>query len=98
MRQASGCGAAGEQRIMRIAVVTDSHLSPTAPACNANWAAVKDYVARARVDLTVHLGDITLDAPTDHSLPGFARALCDSWPSPWRFLPGNHDVGDNPPG
>jgi 3',5'-cyclic AMP phosphodiesterase CpdA len=37
----------------------------------------------------VHLGDISLEA---------ARAMCEPWPTPFRFLPGNHDIGYNPPG
>jgi 3',5'-cyclic AMP phosphodiesterase CpdA len=24
--------------------------------------------------------------------------MCEPWPTPFRFLPGNHDIGDNPPG
>jgi 3',5'-cyclic AMP phosphodiesterase CpdA len=83
---------------MRIAVVTDSHLAPSALACNANWRAVREYVARSAPDLTVHLGDISLDAVSDHSQLETARAMCEPWPTPFRFLPGNHDVGDNPPG
>jgi hypothetical protein len=49
-------------------------------------------------DLTVHLGDIALDAPGDGTQPETARAMCEGWPTPFRFLPGNHDIGDNPPG
>ena len=28
----------------------------------------------------------------------WAREECGAWPTPLRFLPGNHDIGDNPPG
>jgi len=83
---------------MRIVVVTDSHLAPSAPACNANWRAVREYVARSASDLTVHLGEITLDAASDSSQLEAARAMCEPWPTSFRFLPGNHDIGDNPPG
>ena len=24
--------------------------------------------------------------------------MCNEWPTPFRFIPGNHDIGDNPPG
>jgi len=81
---------------MRIAIVTDSHLAASAPECNYNWRAVREYVARSAADLTVHLGDITLDAVSDASQLETARAMCDKWPTPFRFLPGNHDIGDNP--
>jgi 3',5'-cyclic AMP phosphodiesterase CpdA len=82
---------------MRIVIVTDSHLAPAAPACNANWGAVREYAARTAADLTVHLGDITLDAATDPGQLDSARGMCLPWPTPFRFLPGNHDIGDNPP-
>jgi 3',5'-cyclic AMP phosphodiesterase CpdA len=45
----------------------------------------------------VHLGDITLDAASDSSQLEAARTICEPWPTPFRFLPGNHDIGDNPP-
>jgi 3',5'-cyclic AMP phosphodiesterase CpdA len=83
---------------MRIVLVTDSHLGPSAPACNRNWSAVREYISRSKADLTVHLGDITLDAATEASQLVSARTMCDAWPTPFRFLPGNHDIGDNPPG
>jgi 3',5'-cyclic AMP phosphodiesterase CpdA len=83
---------------MRITIVTDSHLALSAPACNANWRAVREYGAWSASDLTVHLGDITLDAVTDRSQLESVRAMCEPWPTSLRFLPGNHDVGDNPPG
>ncbi len=82
---------------MRIALVSDSHLAMIAPSCNANWQAVREYVACNRADMTVHLGDIALDTATDASQLEAARRMCDGWPSSFRFLPGNHDIGDNPP-
>lgn len=83
---------------MRIALVTDSHLAPAAEAFNANWDAVRNYVGRAGADLTIHLGDITLDAWSDPGQHDFARAASRDWPTQLLFLPGNHDIGDNPPG
>ena len=83
---------------MRIALVTDSHLAPAAKAFNANWDAVRNYIGRADADLTIHLGDITLDAWSDPLQHDFARTASRDWPTPLLFLPGNHDIGDNPPG
>jgi 3',5'-cyclic AMP phosphodiesterase CpdA len=82
---------------MRIVLVTDSHLATSAPAFNDNWLAAKAFAARARADLTLHLGDITLDGARDSTQHTFALAACGEWPTPLRFLPGNHDIGDNPP-
>jgi 3',5'-cyclic AMP phosphodiesterase CpdA len=83
---------------MRIIIVTDSHLASSAPAFNANWRAVREYAARSACELTVHLGDISLDAASDSSQLEAARAMGERWPTSLRFLPGNHDIGDNPPG
>lgn len=82
---------------MRIALVTDSHLAPQATALNDNWQAVRRFVARSRIDLTIHLGDITVDGAGDAAQFGWALQLSADWPSALRFLPGNHDIGDNPP-
>ena len=84
-------------RAMRIVLVSDSHLAASAPAFNANWLAAKAFAARAGADLTVHLGDITLDGARDSTQHAFALTACGEWPTLLRFLPGNHDVGDNPP-
>ncbi len=83
---------------MRIALVADSHLSPAATAFNENWRAAGRYIAEAAVDLTVHLGDITVDGATDVTQFEHARTLSLDWPTEIRYLPGNHDIGDNPPG
>ncbi|HYM02170.1 MAG TPA: metallophosphoesterase [Stellaceae bacterium] len=85
---------------MRVALVTDSHLAPmpAAEAFNANWRAVRDFIARSEADLTIHLGDITVDGATEQSHYTHALSLSEDWPTPIRFLPGNHDIGDNPPG
>jgi 3',5'-cyclic AMP phosphodiesterase CpdA len=83
---------------VRIAIVTDSHLAPRAAAFNDNWRAVRAFVAAAAPDLTLHLGDITVDGVKDPADFEHARAISADWPTPIRFLPGNHDIGDNPPG
>jgi 3',5'-cyclic AMP phosphodiesterase CpdA len=83
---------------MRIIVVSDSHLSPAALAFNANWRAVRAFVASAGADLTIHLGDVTVDGFREPEQFIHARELSASWSTPIRFLPGNHDIGDNPPG
>jgi 3',5'-cyclic AMP phosphodiesterase CpdA len=83
---------------VRIALVSDSHLAPVADASNANWDAAKAYIARGGIDLTIHLGDITLDGFSDHAQHDHARRLAENWPTPLLFLPGNHDIGDHRPG
>ena len=79
---------------MRIALIADSHLSPRSPECVANWHAAQRAVERFSVDLTVHLGDISLDGQTHPEELDFAAELVQRWPIPMRCVPGNHDMGD----
>jgi 3',5'-cyclic AMP phosphodiesterase CpdA len=79
---------------MRIALIADSHLSPCSPECVANWHAARRAIERLSPDVTVHLGDITLDAQTHPEELDFAAELTQHWPTEMRCLPGNHDMGD----
>jgi 3',5'-cyclic AMP phosphodiesterase CpdA len=79
---------------MRIALISDSHLSARSPECVANWHAARRAVARLSPDVTVHLGDITLDGQSRPEELGFAAELVQRWPTEMRCLPGNHDMGD----
>src|ERR1700760_4599819 len=79
---------------MRIALISDSHLSQRSPECVANWHAARRAVERLEPDLTVHLGDITLDGQSHPEELEFAASLMQCWPTEMRCLPGNHDMGD----
>lgn len=81
---------------MRIVVVSDTHLASRARACLDNWSVVQHWIRMARADLVVHLGDITVDGA---SYPADLREAAGAFSelgAPVRFLPGNHDIGDNP--
>ena len=80
----------------RVILVSDSHLSPDAPEAQHNWAAVVRYVATAGPDLVIHLGDLSLDGMRNPADLDHARRQLELLPAPWRVIPGNHDVGDNP--
>lgn len=82
---------------MRVLLVTDSHLAPGSEAAVKNWTAVRDFAERSGAALTIHLGDITRDGWSDSTEHEYAALAMADWPTPIRFLPGNHDVGDNPP-
>ncbi|MDB5577910.1 MAG: 35cyclicnucleotide phosphodiesterase, partial [Bradyrhizobium sp.] len=49
-----------------------------------------------RPDLVIHSGDLAYDAPTNPDDFVFARELHAALPVSCRYLPGNHDIGDNP--
>jgi len=87
---------------MRIIFVTDSHLAPALGAFTDNWNAARNFVghlvAHRLADLTIHLGDITMHGIDEPQQLHFARDLTRDWPTPLYFVPGNHDIGDNPPG
>ena len=80
---------------MRIVLVSDTHLARRARAFGDNWALVRGFIAAERPDLVIHLGDISADgigdpADLDEAATEFAGM------GEIRFLPGNHDIGDNP--
>lgn len=80
----------------RVILVSDSHLSVSAPQAQANWDAVVAYVGVCRPGLVIHLGDLSLDGTRDATDLAHGRAQLDRLPAPWRAVPGNHDIGDNP--
>jgi 3',5'-cyclic AMP phosphodiesterase CpdA len=79
---------------MRIALIADTHLSVRSPECVANWHAAGRAVERLGADLTVNLGDITLDGQTHADELAYASRLMQKWPTEVRCVPGNHDLGD----
>jgi predicted phosphodiesterase len=79
----------------RILVVSDTHLSPRTPEADANWTAVVALVSGGEFELVVHVGDLTVDAPSAAAELTHARHHLDALSVPWVAVPGNHDVGDN---
>ncbi|HEX6931811.1 MAG TPA: metallophosphoesterase [Streptosporangiaceae bacterium] len=79
-----------------VILVSDSHLSPAAPDALSNWEAALDAINAVAPDLVIHLGDLSLDGANDAGDLEFGRQQLDRLPAPWRVVPGNHDVGDNP--
>lgn len=81
---------------MKIALVSDTHFKQGARAIDENWSAVRAWIASASPDLVVHLGDITADGANDPAQLDYAAEILAGLGRPARFLPGNHDIGDNP--
>jgi 3',5'-cyclic AMP phosphodiesterase CpdA len=81
---------------MKIAIVSDTHLTPRVTAFGENWAAVRAWIEAAAPDLVVNLGDISADGATHPDELDSARPAFAGLRSEMRFVPGNHDIGDNP--
>jgi len=82
--------------IFRLTQITDSHLSRRHQAFTDNFQRVSQYIDDTLPDLVINSGDLGFngyDHPDDLS---FAKAQHDALSVPCRFLPGNHDIGDNP--
>jgi len=80
----------------RMTQISDPHLARRFPNLTANFEHLCDYIDTTRPDLVLNTGDMAFDAPTSPDDLAFARALHEALPVPCRYLPGNHDIGDNP--
>ena len=81
--------------VFRIAQVSDTHLSATKPFFVSNFRRVSEAIARDAVDLVVNTGDISLNGADEDADLAEARRLHELLPSRVKFIPGNHDLGDN---
>jgi 3',5'-cyclic AMP phosphodiesterase CpdA len=80
----------------RLTQISDTHLARRFPQLTDNFDRVRDYIDAQRPDLVVNSGDLAFDGPNSRDELEFARTLHDALPVACRFLPGNHDIGDNP--
>lgn len=82
----------------RVVFLSDLHLSPTHGFFWENFLLACDATNAAEPDLVVVSGDLCINGPdSDEEMEFAARALRRLAP-PTLALPGNHDVGDEPPG
>jgi 3',5'-cyclic AMP phosphodiesterase CpdA len=80
----------------RLTQISDTHLARRFTKLTANFERIAGHIDATRPDLVLNTGDIGFDVPTAPEDLEFARALHDALPVPCRYLPGNHDIGDNP--
>jgi len=80
---------------LRLIQVADLHLGAGREHHTDNWRKVLAWVAHERPDLAIVNGDMIMSDPDTESDHSFARAEIDRIGIPCRFLPGNHDIGDN---
>ncbi|UPJ54816.1 metallophosphoesterase [Bradyrhizobium sp. 192] len=80
----------------RLTQISDTHLGRRFPGLIANFQAISEHIDGNRPDLVVNTGDVAFDGPTSRDDVVFAKDLHDALPVACRYLPGNHDIGDNP--
>jgi 3',5'-cyclic AMP phosphodiesterase CpdA len=82
--------------VFRLIQISDSHLSRRLPQLTDNFRRVSEYIDSTRPDLVVNSGDLGFDGCEHRDDLEFAREQHDALPVACRYLPGNHDIGDNP--
>ena len=80
----------------RLTQISDTHLARRMTPLIDNFHRVSEHIDARRPDLVVNSGDVSFDGPTQPGDLEFARTLHDALPVACRYLPGNHDIGDNP--
>src|SRR6202048_5243387 len=80
----------------RLTQISDTHLARRLPTLTQNFHRVSECIDARRPDLVVNSGDLAFDGPTSRDDLEFAKTLHAALPAPCRYLPGNHDIGDNP--
>jgi 3',5'-cyclic AMP phosphodiesterase CpdA len=80
----------------RLTQISDTHLARRMTPLIDNFHRASEHIDAKRPDLVVNSGDVSFDGPTQPDDLEFARTLHDALPVACRYLPGNHDIGDNP--
>jgi 3',5'-cyclic AMP phosphodiesterase CpdA len=82
---------------LRIAQISDAHLSARRPFFQHNWEVLLEHLAQAAPDLIVSTGDMTIDGSDHESELDFAAVQFRRLGREVLFVPGNHDVGNSRP-
>jgi 3',5'-cyclic AMP phosphodiesterase CpdA len=80
----------------RLTQISDTHLARRQTKLTDNFHRLSEYIDAKRPDLVINSGDLAFDGPTNRDDLEFAKTLHDALPVARRYLPGNHDIGDNP--
>jgi 3',5'-cyclic AMP phosphodiesterase CpdA len=83
---------------VKIALVSDSHLSPRDTLLTENWHRVVNWLAATRPSLTIHLGDISANGVHAAEELVHARSVFAASGADLLYIPGNHDIGDHAAG
>ncbi|MBR1224427.1 MULTISPECIES: metallophosphoesterase [unclassified Bradyrhizobium] len=80
----------------RLTQISDTHLARRLAKLTDNFHRVAAHIDATRPDLVINSGDLAFSAPTSPDDLTFAKSLHAELPVACRYLPGNHDIGDNP--
>ena len=80
----------------RLTQISDTHLARRFTTLTENFQRVSEHIDATRPDLVINSGDVAFDGPSSRADLEFAKDLHAELPVPCRYLPGNHDIGDNP--
>jgi 3',5'-cyclic AMP phosphodiesterase CpdA len=80
----------------RLTQISDTHLASNLPKLTDNFHRLAEHIGASRPDLVVNSGDVSWDGPSSRADMEYALALHSAMPVDCRYLPGNHDIGDNP--
>jgi 3',5'-cyclic AMP phosphodiesterase CpdA len=80
----------------RLTQISDTHLARRLAPLIENFQRLSEHIDATRPDLVVNSGDLAFDAPTSRDDLEFAKTLHSGLPVDCIYLPGNHDIGDNP--
>ena len=80
----------------RLTQISDTHLTRNFAVLTDNFHRVSEHIDANRPDLVINTGDVSWDGPSSRTDMEFALALHATLPVDSRYLPGNHDIGDNP--
>jgi 3',5'-cyclic AMP phosphodiesterase CpdA len=81
---------------VKVAVLSDTHISKEGLAFNANVDATIQWIQRVAPDFVVHLGDVTAEGSQHPEQLQLAAQMLSALRRPLSLVPGNHDIGDNP--
>ncbi|MFM9973519.1 MAG: metallophosphoesterase family protein [Beijerinckiaceae bacterium] len=80
---------------VRIAQISDTHLSSSKPFFRSNFDLVSENLRDRRPDFIINTGDLALNGADSDADLILAKELHDSIGIDCHLLPGNHDVGDH---
>lgn len=82
----------------RIVVLSDIHLSPTHGFFWDNWRIARDFANAQDAEAVIVNGDLCINGPDSDDEMAFAAKALGRLNGRVLALPGNHDIGDEPPG